>query len=133
MAANWIAFVLVLAIAGAGRAEPATVLRIATAAPDGTGWAREIRAFAREVEISTHGKVTVKWYFGGIAGDEVEVADRVQRGQLDGTASGGVLCQRSSPTMRVIGLQGMVQTRDEARHLHGLLRADIAAGWPQAW
>ena len=118
---------LELAIAGPSRAEPVTVLRLATQAPDGTGWAREFRAFAREVEIATHGNVTVKWYFGGIAGDEVEVEARMQRGQLDGTASGGVLCQRSSPTMRVIGLQGMVQTREEARHLHGRLRNEIAA------
>src|SRR3970282_1171771 len=67
----------------------AVVLRIATAAPERSGWAREITAFSREVERETQGRVKLKWYWGSVAGDELEVMSRIQRGQLDGTGPGG--------------------------------------------
>ena len=44
-----------------------TVLRLATAAPDATSWAKELRAFSRDVESSTDGQVAIKWYMGGMA------------------------------------------------------------------
>jgi TRAP-type C4-dicarboxylate transport system substrate-binding protein len=36
-------------LAGAARAEGPIVIRLASAAPDGTSWAREFSAFARNV------------------------------------------------------------------------------------
>ena len=65
-----------------------TVLRLATAAPDSTSWAKELRAFGRDVEASTDGQVAVKWYMGGVAGDEKEALERIAKAQLDGMASG---------------------------------------------
>jgi TRAP-type C4-dicarboxylate transport system substrate-binding protein len=103
---------LALACGSAG-ADPRTVLRFATVAPDGTAWARELRAFSRDLETQTHGGLTAKWYFGGIAGDDVEVGARIQRGQLDGVASGGMLCQNLSPSMRVMRVHGVFQSREE--------------------
>src|SRR6478609_8035830 len=84
-------------------------------APDGTAWARELRAFSREVESATHGELKVKWYLGGIAGDDAQMADRMAREQLDGAASAGMLCLRAAPSLRVLRVQGLVRTRDEAR------------------
>src|SRR6476646_5054881 len=88
---------------GVAQAEPVT-LRLATAVPEGTAWARVGMAFARDVDELTHGEVRVKWYLGGIAGNELQVLDRMKRDQLDGVGSGGVLCQRLAPTMRVTRL-----------------------------
>jgi TRAP-type C4-dicarboxylate transport system substrate-binding protein len=96
------------------QAEPVT-LRLATAVPEGTAWARVGMAFARDVEELTHGEVRVKWYLGGIAGNELQVLDRMKRDQLDGVGSGGVLCQRLAPTMRVTRLVGLLQSRAEAQ------------------
>jgi TRAP-type C4-dicarboxylate transport system substrate-binding protein len=98
------------------------VLRMATSAPDGTTWARELRAFAREVESATFGGVQVKWYWGGIAGDELQLRDRIRRGQIDGAASGGVLCQESSPAMRVVGIHGVFHSREETSFVLNRLR-----------
>jgi TRAP-type C4-dicarboxylate transport system substrate-binding protein len=100
---------------------------MATVAPDGTEFAREFRAFAREVQTNTRDAVTVRWYFGGIAGDEMQVRDRIDRGQLDGTASGGMLCAQLSPTMRAMRVGTMVISSAEASYLLGRLRSDIAA------
>ncbi|MCA1664398.1 MAG: hypothetical protein LC659_09050, partial [Myxococcales bacterium] len=63
-----------------------TVLRMAAIAPEGTSWARELKAFARGVEKATDGALRVKWYLGGVAGDEAEELARVERDQLDGGA-----------------------------------------------
>ena len=64
-------------------AEP-TVLRFSLVAPDGTAWAKELKAFAWDVERGTRGEVTIKLYFSGVAGDDFESLGRLQRGQLEG-------------------------------------------------
>src|SRR3954467_6995726 len=84
----------------AARADEVT-LRMGTMAPDGTAWARELNAFARDVDQRTHGQVRIKWYYGGITGDEPGMGERIRRGQLDGAASGGPLCESLAPSMRV--------------------------------
>ncbi len=105
-------------------AEP-RVLRLATPAPDGTAWARELNTFAREVEAGTGKQLRIKWYFGGIAGDEVEMAERVRRGQLDGVASGGPMCERLAPSLRVLRVLGVATGHAEAAHVIGSLRATL--------
>ena len=129
--AAWLAFAVAIAVAagGAARSEPArhTVIRLATAAPDGTAWARELRAIGRDVGAATKGAVEVKWFFGGIAGDERQLADRIRRGQLDGAASGGDLCQAISPTMRVVNVRGVFNSRDEASHVMNRFKSTIEA------
>lgn len=116
-----------LCAAGPAHASPRYTLRLATAAPDGTPWARELRAFAREVSAQTRGELEVKWYMGGIAGSELEVEERIRRGQLDATASGGMTCQRVAPIMRVLRIHGLFQSRDEATYVLGRLQEDIAS------
>jgi TRAP-type C4-dicarboxylate transport system substrate-binding protein len=118
-------------VAGAARADAPVVIRLATAAPDGTSWAREFKAFSRNVEQHTSGAVQVKWYFGGIAGDELQVADRLARGQVDGTASGGGFCQTVSPTMRVTRAQGLFRSHEEASYLLGRMRKSIEGEFRQ--
>jgi TRAP-type C4-dicarboxylate transport system substrate-binding protein len=75
--------------------------------------------------------VQVKWYLGGIAGDELQVADRIARGHVDGTASGGGFCQKLSPTMRVTRAQGLFRTHEEASFLLGRMRKSIEAEFKQ--
>jgi TRAP-type C4-dicarboxylate transport system substrate-binding protein len=121
---------LLLALSGSAHAEAPNaetprVLRIATSAPDGTTWARELKAFAREIATESKGAVLVKWYFGGIAGDEVEAAKRVQRDQLDGVASGGQLCQRFAPSLRVLRIPGLFESREEIRFVLGRLSETV--------
>jgi TRAP-type C4-dicarboxylate transport system substrate-binding protein len=118
-----LAFALGLASSlSAARAAPTHVLRFATIAPDGTEWARLSRGFARQIEQETRGEVQIKWYFGGIAGDEKEMIARIRRGQLDGVASGGMACSELAPTMKVIRIVGLFQSREEALYVLGRLK-----------
>lgn len=111
-----------LALAGsAARGEP-TVLRFGTVAPDGTGWARIAKQTGSELAAATDGQVVSKWYFNGIAGDELQMLARVRKDQLDGIVSGGMLCERLSPSMRVLRMVGLFQTRDESGYVAGRLK-----------
>jgi len=107
------------------RAEPAAV-RLASMAPEGTAWARELKAYARDVEASTGGELRVKLYLGGIAGDEAAVPDRIRKGQLDGEMA-AVTCERMAPSLRVLRVPGLIRRRDEAFYVIDRLRPKIEA------
>jgi TRAP-type C4-dicarboxylate transport system substrate-binding protein len=115
----WVALAA-LALATPATAEPLHTIRMATIAPDGTEWARVARAFSRDVELQTHGEVHVKWYFGGIAGDEMAVLDRIHRRQLDGM-SGIIFCHKLAPSLNVVRVLGLFQSPDEERYIMGRL------------
>src|SRR4051812_13782613 len=68
-------------------AEETVTLRFATLAPEGTAWAREFLAAARDTELFSDGELKIRWVFGGIAGDENMVPMRMRRGQIDGEAA----------------------------------------------
>jgi TRAP-type transport system periplasmic protein len=118
--------ILLSSTAGIASADP-VVLRVATVAPDGTAWAREVRAFGRDVAAATHDGVQFKFYFGGIAGDEVQAHERVKRDQLDAILSGGMLCQRLSPSMRAAGMAAEFRDSDEARYVMQRMRPTVDA------
>jgi TRAP-type C4-dicarboxylate transport system substrate-binding protein len=104
---------------------PKYKLRIATAAPEGTSWANEIHKFIREVDRDTHGEVEMKIYFGGIAGDEPQVSQLLEQGKLDGSISGGALCRKVAPSMRVLDIVGLFQNQEEATYVLSELRPTL--------
>jgi TRAP-type C4-dicarboxylate transport system substrate-binding protein len=124
---RWLVAVAAAAIlfGSMARADVPRVLRLATSAPDGTPWARQLKNAGVGIAEGTHGAIKVKWYFGGIAGDELEMADRMGKGQLDGVASGGPLCARIAGSMRVLGMPGLFQSRDEAAYVMHMLRPTL--------
>src|SRR5262245_25400041 len=84
--------------ASSASAEPVTILRMASGAPDGTAWARELKSMGDSVDVASRGTLRLKWYLGGVTGDEVETFKRMEKGQLDGVASGGAVCERIAPS-----------------------------------
>src|SRR6476659_799604 len=100
-------------------AEPPT-LRLATIAPEGSGWAREFGAWARDIEAGTHGAVRVKMYYSAIGGDDLSVLDRIKRDQLDG-GIGSESCIRLGPSLRVTRIFGLFQSREESFYVLGRL------------
>jgi TRAP-type C4-dicarboxylate transport system substrate-binding protein len=110
-------------VALAGADEPTYTLRMATLAPEGTAWAREMHSFARDVALVTNGQVAVKWYLGGIAGDDTEAAKRIGRDQLDGIGAGSWQCERWAPSITVTRLPGLFHSRDESKYVTARLRS----------
>jgi len=120
---------LLLRLGATAAAEPAQshVIRMATVAPDGSEWSKSFKAMNKELETATQGRLRIKVFYGGIAGDEVESAERVKRGQLDGVISGGMLCERVMPSMRVLRFPGLFQSRDESFYITHELEESLAA------
>jgi TRAP-type C4-dicarboxylate transport system substrate-binding protein len=88
------------------------VLRMAGIAPEGTSFTLDLKAFSREVESRTHGHVRLKWYWGGIVGDEVQAFERIRRDQLDGQAAAQA-CDQVAPSIRVSRVLGLIQSYEE--------------------
>ena len=105
---------LSIALLGAfSAADAATVIKIATVAPDGTAWMREMRAGADAVKKDTDGRVEIKYYPGGVMGDEPTVLRKIRIGQLQGGAfTGGELSQVDKDA-QIYSLPFLFKTRDE--------------------
>ena len=74
---------LLLSLALVGPAAAQT-LKIATLAPDGSAWMRELRTAAAEVKQGTGGRVEVKFFPGGVMGNDAVVLRKMRLGQLQG-------------------------------------------------
>jgi TRAP-type C4-dicarboxylate transport system substrate-binding protein len=62
----------------------AVVFKVATVSPDGSGWMKMLRQGAAEVEERTDGRVTFKFYPGGVMGDDKAVLRKIRSRQLHG-------------------------------------------------
>jgi TRAP-type C4-dicarboxylate transport system substrate-binding protein len=73
-------------------AADAEVVKIATLSPDGSPWMKEMRAAGAELERATEGRVVLKFYPGGVMGDDKAVLRKMRIGQLQGAMlTGGSL------------------------------------------
>ncbi|WP_319467781.1 TRAP transporter substrate-binding protein DctP [uncultured Pseudodesulfovibrio sp.] len=76
-----ILFVLV-----SGSSALAVTLKIATAVPEGSYWMNQMRAGAKEIKERTQGRVSIKFYGGGVMGNDKSVLRKIRVGQLHGGA-----------------------------------------------
>lgn len=64
----------------------AATLKIATLAPAGTTWMKEMKAGAKLIKQRTEGRVKLKFYPGGVMGNDQSVHRKIKIGQLHGGA-----------------------------------------------
>src|SRR4029078_3511321 len=105
-----IAFVLA---ALAAVAQAATVIKIATVAPDGTAWMREMRAGADAVKKRNDGRVEIKYYPGGVMGDEPSVLRKIKIGQLQGGAFTGGEFSQTNKDAQIYSIPFLFKNLDE--------------------
>ncbi len=82
----------------------AVVLKIATIAPDGTAWMKQMRAGAKEIKQLTDGRVIIKYYPGGVMGNDKNVLRKMRIGQLQGGAVTSGSLSGIYPDMTLYGL-----------------------------
>ncbi|HWT15295.1 MAG TPA: TRAP transporter substrate-binding protein DctP [Patescibacteria group bacterium] len=78
-------FGFAVALAFAGMAQAAT-LKIATVAPEGTVWMKEMREAGANIKARTSARVDVKYFPGGVMGNDAAVLRKMKLGQLQGGA-----------------------------------------------
>lgn len=71
---------------GAAAAEPATEIRIATLAPNGSSWMKVFNAWNRSIQKLTNNTLKLRFYAGGSQGDERDFVRKMRAGQVDGAS-----------------------------------------------
>ena len=109
-----------------------TTLRLATVAPDGSFWMREMRAGADEIAERTGGRVKIQYFPGGVMGNEQAVLRRIRIGQLHGGAfTGGALTQLYRDAS-LYALPFLFRSHAEVDHVRGLFDAELERGLYEA-
>ena len=84
------AVVLALALAAAAHpshaAAQASVIKLATLVPEGSVWDKSLRVMGGQWTAATQGRVSLRVYPGGVAGDEPDVVRKMRIGQLQAAA-----------------------------------------------
>ncbi len=88
-------------------------IRLATLAPEGSSWMKILGKGAAEIEKKTEARVKVKYYAGGVQGDERDVMRKVNLGQLDGAAVTSVGLAMVDESIRVLELPRMFASVEE--------------------
>ncbi len=116
----------------ATHATAATQFKIATIAPEGSQWMQAMRTAAKEIKAGTDERVIVKYYTGGVMGNDKKVLRKIRIGQLHGgafTASG--LAERY-PDIVVYGLPLIFDSYDEVDYVREQMDPVLTAGLDDA-
>lgn len=80
---------LLLWFLAAFAAHAQSTLKLASLAPDGSLWMKEMRTAGEAIEKGTEGRVAIKFYPGGVMGNDTVVLRKIRLGQLQGGAFTG--------------------------------------------
>jgi TRAP-type C4-dicarboxylate transport system substrate-binding protein len=109
-------------------------IKIATIAPEGSTWMNIMQELDAAIREKTAGEAGLKFYPGGIQGDEPVVLRKIRAGQLQGGGLTGVGLGEIAPALRVLEVPFLFRDIQEYRAvqeklnptLEGILRD---AGW----
>jgi TRAP-type C4-dicarboxylate transport system substrate-binding protein len=123
---------LALALLAFGGTARAVDIKIASVAPDGSRWMQQMRAGADEINARTNGRVAMKFYPGGVMGNDAQVLRKIRVGQLQGGAfTAGGLAERYG-ALNLYGIPLLFRSLDEIDAVRAELDADLAAGLERA-
>jgi len=99
----------------------AKTFKIATIAPAGTVWLKQMKKGAEIIKEKTEGRVKIKYYPGGVMGNDASVHRKIKVGQLHGGAftSGGLA--QFYPDIQVLSLPMLFNSLDEVDYVRSKL------------
>lgn len=103
----------------------AVTLKIATLAPDGNNWMNQMRAGAADVEKRTQGRVTFKFYPGGVMGSDKSVMRKIRVGQLHGGAVTSGVLGDIYPDSQIYSFPLLFENYDEINHVRAKFDAKL--------
>lgn len=125
-------FALALALLVLGAAANAATLKIATVTPEGSDWMKEMRASAAEIEERTDGRVKIKYYGGGVMGNDAKVLGRIRIGALQGGAFTPTALTGIYPDLNLYGLPLIFESEDEAAYVRERMDEQLREGLEEA-
>lgn len=110
----------------------AVTLKIATATPNGSQWMKDMRAGSAEIKERTEGRVVIKYYGGGVKGDDAKVLGQIRIRQLQGGAfTPSALSSRYSD-LNLYGMPLVFESEEEAAYVRSRMDAELQQGLENA-
>ncbi len=106
-----------------------TQIKIATLAPQNSGWAKQLRDGSKEIKARTQNRVHLKFYWGGAQGSEAKVLQKIKIGQLHGGTFAPTDFQKRYPDSNLYGLPFFFETHDEIDYVQSRLDPTLQAGF----
>ena len=106
----------------------AATLKIATLVPDGTSWMKAMRAAGEEIKTRTEGRVKLRFYPGGVMGNDKSVLRKIRVGQLHGsvlTAGGMAILY---PDVQIYSFPFMFRSYQEVDYVRSRMDQSIIDG-----
>jgi TRAP-type C4-dicarboxylate transport system substrate-binding protein len=105
----------------------ALVIKVGSVAPEGSPWDRALRRIAVDWQKISAGRVTMKIYSGGIAGDEPDMIRKMRINQIQAAAMTGSGLGKIDPDFLVYQLPFLTQNDEELDYLFERLRPELEA------
>lgn len=107
-------------------------LKIATVAPEGSSWMKDLRAAGLQIRERTSGRVNLKFYGGGIQGSDRKVLRKIRIGQLHGGVFTSNGLQERYPDIVIYGSPMLFDSLEEVDFVRERLDKRLAAGLEEA-
>jgi len=110
----------------------AATLKIATVTPENSQWMKDMRASAKEIKERTDGRVQIKYYGGGVMGNDKKVLSRIRLGSLQGGAFTPSALASQYSDLNLYGLPMVFDSEEEAAFARERLDAKLMEGLEKA-
>ncbi|MBW1798507.1 MAG: TRAP transporter substrate-binding protein DctP [Deltaproteobacteria bacterium] len=98
------------------------MIKVATVAPEGSTWIKQLRKLDKDIRKKSEGRLGLRVYAGGIAGDELDVLKKIRIGQIHCAAFSGVGFGQILPMVRVLDLPFLFRNDEETDLVHRKMR-----------
>jgi TRAP-type C4-dicarboxylate transport system substrate-binding protein len=113
--------------APAARAQAPVIIRMATLVPDGSSWHLILKETAERWKQASGGRVTVRLFPGGVAGDDPDVVRKMRLGTLNAGVLTSVGVAEIDKSVYAIGIPLMYDSYDEVYWVHEKMRPKLEA------
>ena len=121
-------FVFIVIVMLTGQAQ-AIQIKIATLSPEGSVWMEKMRDGAEELARNTENRVKIKFYPGGVMGDDKAVLRKIRIGQLQGGAFVSGSLSQFFPDNQIYSLPLFFRSFKEIDYVRGHLDKKIIDGF----
>lgn len=121
----FLSFFILLLVNGVASAK---TIKIATAAPDGTTWMKEMKKGAKNIKEQTQGRVKLKFYPGGVMGNTSSVHRKIRIGQLHGGAFTAGSLAHIYKDVQIYSLPMLFKSFDEVDYVRSKMDVKLKQG-----
>ena len=114
---------------GLAASAQAVTLKIATLSPDGSSWMQKFRASAKEIKTLTNNRVKMKYYPGGVMGNDAAVLKKIRIRQLQGGAMTGGSLERYYPDSQIYSMPLKFDKLEQVDHVRKSIDPLIEQGF----